>query len=121
MFLSPCLIFLKAETIEKVLNNFIRSNYDYATSVKEYKNWVFSKDKKSITPIDYKSLSTKSIPTMYEAAHGFHIFNEDRFLKDGMMLKSGHKLYVIDKEETIDIDDKEDYQYARWKYEKNSC
>jgi CMP-N-acetylneuraminic acid synthetase len=121
MFLNPCLIFLKPETIEKVLNDFIRNNFDYATSVKKYQNWVFDKEEKSITPIDYKTLSTKSIPVMYEAAHCFHIFNKDKFLKDGMMLKTKHKLYVIDKEETIDIDYKEDYQYARWKYEKNSC
>jgi CMP-N-acetylneuraminic acid synthetase len=121
MFLNPCLIMLKKDTVEKVLFVFLHNKNDYATSVKKYQNWVFSKDEKSITPIDYKILSTKSIPKMYEAAHGFHIFNKEKFLKDGMMLKSGHKLYLIDKEETVDIDDKEDYQYARWRYEKNSC
>jgi CMP-N-acetylneuraminic acid synthetase len=119
MFLNPCLIFLKVGTIERVLDNFLNSDYDYATSVKTYQNWVFNQQKQSVTPIKYETLSTKSIPIMYEAAHCFHIFNKKNFLNDGMMLKQGHNLYSIPKQETIDIDDKEDYQYARWRYEKN--
>jgi len=124
MFLNPCLSFLTKETIEISLDTFrqefIQRGVEYATSAKEYKNWVFDEHFKSVTPIDYKCLSTKTIPIHYETAHCFHIFNKDNFFTDGQMLKVGHSLIQVPSKEVIDIDNQEDYEFAQWKWYKTN-
>lgn len=114
MFLNPCLSFLNLETIIDSLQQFESSNFEYATSVKEYKNWLWNMNKDSLTPIDYESLSTKSIPVHYEAAHCFHIFNRKMFFETGKMLDKNLQLIPVSKLELIDVDDITDYQYAKY-------
>jgi len=119
LFLNGCLSFLKADTIVKSINDFKKSKYDYGTSVKLYKNWLWDKVNRTLTDIDYKTLSTKEIPDYYEAAHCFHIFNKDNFFKDGQMLVENEIMkLVVPKEETIDVDDYADYQYAKFLHAK---
>lgn len=125
MFLNPCLIFLSVETIISKIQEFLKSNKDYGTSVKPFQNWAwinnftFSKPIQ-ITRIDFERLTTKEIKYYYQAAHCFHIFNKDLFKEDGYMLKEDLCLLEIPVEETIDIDTKEDYEYAKFKYEKSN-
>jgi CMP-N-acetylneuraminic acid synthetase len=116
MFLNPCLSFLKKETILESLIQFQNSPKEYATSVKEYKNWLWNSDVENLTPIDYESLSTKTIPVHYEAAHCFHIFNQKMFFKNGKMLSEDLELINVPKLELIDVDDYLDYQYAQYTY-----
>lgn len=125
MFLNPCLSFLSLETIQRVLVEFEGNNMNYATSVKRYQNWLFDDSKNmkkkecaAITHINYKRLTTKEIPIYYEAAHCFHIFNKENFFEDGMMLKPGHDIISVPKEETIDIDTIQDYEFAKWKHSR---
>lgn len=112
MFLNPCLSFLKLETIISALNYFESASCDSATSAKIYKNWAWDQNLKNLTPIDRKTLSTKSIPVHFEAAHCFHIFNKARFFLTEEMLDAEHDLILVDKSELIDIDDNVDYNYA---------
>jgi CMP-N-acetylneuraminic acid synthetase len=116
MFLNPCLSFLTKDTILKCLENFEQSNYDYATSVKKLKNWLFKKNGDNLNKINYKRLTTKEIDPIYQAAHCFHIFKKDNFFNDGMMLKSNHDILEVPKEETIDVDTPEDYEFAKFKW-----
>ena len=120
MFLNPCLIFLSEETIEKCINKFNESNCDYATSVKELKNWILDEQGKNVNKMDYDKLTTKEIIPWYQTAHCFHIFNKNKFKEDGLMLKEGFlPLEVPNAErECIDIDTYEDYEFAKWKWEK---
>lgn len=123
MFLNPCLIFLDVDTIISKIQEFLRSGKNYGTSVKPFQNWLWYKDSditQAITHIDYQRLTTKEIQNYYQAAHCFHIFNKELFKEDGYMLKPNLCLLEIPVEETIDIDTKEDYEYAKWKYEKNN-
>jgi CMP-N-acetylneuraminic acid synthetase len=117
MFLNPCLAFLSPQTILKSLRQFETMKWDYATSSKEFRNWVFSWQGTPINHIDYSSLNTKAIVGLYQMAHCFHIFNKDQFLKDGLMLHPGHGLIHVPEEETIDVDTMEEYLYAKWKWE----
>jgi CMP-N-acetylneuraminic acid synthetase len=117
MFLNPCPIFLKIDTIISSIKTFNNSNSDYATSVKPLQNWIFDNNSEPMVDIDYNRLSTKEIEPVWEAAHCFHIFNKENFFKTGKMLKPGHLLIPVPKEETIDIDTIYDYQFACWKYE----
>jgi CMP-N-acetylneuraminic acid synthetase len=114
MFLNPCLSVLRAETILGALEYFENSNKEYGTSVVKYKNWLWDEDKKNLTPIDYTTLSTKSIPVHYEAAHCFHIFNKKMFFETGKMLNQDLELIEIPKAELIDVDDLTDYEYAKY-------
>ena len=114
MFLNPCLSVLREETILGALEYFENSNKEYGTSVVKYKNWLWTEDKTHLTPIDYATLSTKSIPAHYEAAHCFHIFNKKMFFETGKMLNQDLELIEIPKAELIDIDDLTDYEYAKY-------
>lgn len=120
MFLNPCLIFLSCETIINKINEFKNSPKDYGTSVKLFKNWLWSAngfDNYAINYIDYKRLTTKEISPWYQAAHCFHIFNKNKFKEDGYMLTPDLILLEIPIEETIDIDTQEEYEFAKWKWE----
>ena len=117
MFLNPCLIFLSCETILKKIQEFAESSYEYGTSVKPFKNWLWNTENQAITYVDYKRLTTKEIIPWYQAAHCFHIFNRKKFQEDGYMLTEQLALLSIPEEEVIDIDTQEEYEFAKWKWE----
>lgn len=121
MFLNPCLAFFSTEMILDSLIKFeelLEKGIEYATSVKPFKNWLFETTfNNSISPINYLELNTKNINGMVQAAHCFHIFNKDEFLKTGLMLRKGHGLIFVPEIATIDVDTLEEYEFARWKYE----
>lgn len=117
MFLNPCLTFLTPETIVTKLKEFDESGKEYGTSVKPLKNWLWDTAINPLNYIDYRRLTTKEIEPIYQAAHCFHIFNKNQFAKDGYMLKEDLCLLEIPEEETIDIDTREEYEFAKWKWE----
>lgn len=121
MFLNGCLAFLKKETIEKTLEDFQKSDFDYGTSVKPLQNWIMDKNGVMINDINYKELTTKKIDPLYQFAHCFHIFNKDNFFKDGYMLKDGFQMLPVSQEETVDVDTYNDYIFAKWRYENEVC
>ena len=50
----------------------------------------------------------------------FHIFDKEKFREDGYMLKKDMVLLPIESEkETIDIDTKDEYLYAKWRWESS--
>lgn len=118
MFLNPCLYNLSKETIEFNLDKFEKENMNYATSVKPIKNWIFNNLGSIVNEIDYKSLNTKTITPWFQAAHCFHIFNKEQFFIDGNMLKEGHGLLEVREEDTLDVDDMNDYIFAQWYLER---
>ena len=113
MFLNPCLYNLSVETIEKNIEKFLESDADCATSVKEYKNWLFDLEGNSINDIDYKKLNTKIIEPIHAAAHCFHIFNINTFFSTGNMLNPELITLEVPKDETLDVDDMTDYKVAK--------
>lgn len=118
MFLNPCPIFLKKETILNSIENFKNSESDYGTSVKPFQNWILDYQGTAVTEINYKELTTKKIEGLYQFAHCFHVFNKENFFEDGYMLKDGLVPLPIKEEEAIDIDSLDDYIYAKWLYEQ---
>lgn len=117
MFLNPCLTFLSVETLVSKVQEFLNNNKEYGTSVKTFQNWLWDENFEAKTPIDYKSLNTKEITPIYQCAHCFHIFNRKKFKEDGLMLTDDLCLLEISEEETIDIDTREEYEFAKWKWE----
>ena len=74
VFLNPCLIFLNCETIINKIIEFYDSGMEYATSVKQFKNWLWDGENNAVNYIDYQRLTTKEIAPWYQAAHCFHIY-----------------------------------------------
>lgn len=117
MFLNPCQSFLTVKTILASIEMFFSSpQAEYATSVIPLRNWIF-RDGESLNEIDYRTLSTKEIKPLWQAAHCFHIFNKANFFNDGYMLKPSHLLIPVPEEEVLDVDTKQEYEFVRWKYE----
>ncbi len=119
MFLNPCLLMLKKETIENSVNIFNNSDKEYATSVKEFKNWILTKDGEMLNDINYEELTTKEINPIFETAHCFHIFNKHKFIENGKMLDDNFLPIEISKEETVDVDTHLDFMYASFIYKQN--
>ena len=117
MFLNPCQSFITISTIVESLEKFEMSGYEYGTSVKPFKNWLFDENGVSLNHINYENLSTKEIKPLWQAAHCFHIFTKASFFEDGLMLKTGHMLLPVPDMETIDVDTYSDYEFVRWKHE----
>lgn len=117
MFLNPCLTFLSIETIVGDIQNFLLSSKEYGTSVKKLQNWIWDQNYHLLNKIDYDKLNTKEITPLYQCAHCFHIFNREKFKEDGLMLTDDLCLLEVPEEETIDIDTREEYEFAKWKWE----
>lgn len=118
MFVNGCLYNLSIETILNSCKKFIESNKQYATSVKPFRNWLWEGNK-SITDINYLELNTKNINNLYQCAHCFHIFNKEEFFKTGKMLNEDLQLIEVPDIETLDVDTRDDYEYAKY-YVQNS-
>ena len=118
MFLNPCLLFLKKESIEIAIKSVPKDN-PYLESVKRFNSWVYNESGLTID-LDLKGMNTKNLPIQFEAAHAFRVFRKDTFLNKGDMSIVNPMLYVLDEEECVDIDTIEDYNFARWKYETSN-
>lgn len=117
LFINPCLTFLSIETIIQKINEFLNSDKEYGTTVKKIQNWIWDRELNIVNHIDYHRLTTKEIEPWYQCAHCFHIFNREKFKKDGLMLTDDLCLLEIPEEETIDIDTREEYEFVKWKWE----
>lgn len=118
MFINGCLYNLPLETILKSCKKFVESDKQYATSVKHFRNWLWEGNK-PITDINYLELNTKNINNLYQCAHCFHIFNKEEFFKTGKMLNEDLQLIEVPDIETLDVDTRDDYEYAKY-YVQNS-
>ena len=117
MFMNPCLAFLNKNSIRQVLEQFESTPCNFATSVKRYNNWLFDSKGECISGIDYNTLSTKEVKDKFEIAHAFHIFSKDFLFtedKNTLMKNNRVSLYILPKNQLIDVDTKEDYDYLRY-------
>ena len=118
MFLNPCLPFLSTDAILRSLSAFQMCSGKTATSVIPFHNWVFDRAGNDLLPIDYSSLNTKAIYGLCTAAHCFHIFNKNDFLKTGKMLEKGHDVIEVPSDMVIDVDTPEDFEYVEYLWNK---
>jgi len=116
MFLNPCLLFLRKESIEYAFN-CVTSERPFLESVKRFNSWLYDANGRLITDLDRKSMNTKFIEEYYEPAHAFRIFDKNIFFETGQMSSDIPQLYELSSEDCTDVDTKEDFEFARWKYE----
>ena len=117
MFLNPSVIFLTTDTIRNSLEEFQEFAVSSATSVKPFKNWLYSSMGDMIVEPDMSNLSI--IEGLLQPANCFHICKKTDLLKKDIMLQESHLLIDVPVEETIDVDTPQDYEFAKWKYENS--
>lgn len=104
--------FTKAKSIENALEKVISNEYDSAFSAIKLQDYLWYQGK----PLNYdlkNIVRTQDLEPIYMETGAFFIFTKEVFLK--LHQRIGDKPYigVIDQFEAVDIDEKEDYEYAQ--------
>ena len=103
--------FLKASTIENALDHVLEGEYDSAFSAQKIQTFAWYDGK----PINYDINDvprTQDINPIYVETSGFFIFEKEIFTKHRRRIGFKPYIQVVDSMEAIDIDTKEDYDFA---------
>jgi len=106
-------VFLDGKTIAEAAETFMAEDWDSMTAVRKRRNWFWNMYQ---YPLDYPSSGkTQDAALTYEATHSFHIFSKDYMLNEGKYW-SGERfdpaIFMIPGNEWVDVDTKEDFDYA---------
>jgi len=119
VYLQPTSPFRNTNHIDEAINYFIKKKFRLLLSVTENKNFFKSLYKKNNTLFPYfnDKLVTKNrqnLKKIYCPNGAIYIFYSDDFMKNKKLsfVKSGY--FIMNKIDSIDIDDKEDYQLANY-------
>ena len=103
--------FLKASTIENALDHVLEGEYDSAFSAQKIQTFAWYDGK----PINYDINDvprTQDMNPIYVETSGFFIFEKEIFTKHRRRIGFKPYIQVVDSMEAIDIDTKEDYDFA---------
>ena len=103
--------FVRPETIELTIGKMIDGNYDSAFSAQKIQTFAWYNDE----PINYDINDvprTQDIKPVFIETSGFFMFNKEIFTEHRRRI--GFKPYIqeVDNIESIDIDTREDYEFA---------
>lgn len=103
--------FMKPESIQHALQKILDAGHDSAFSAQKIQTFAWYNNK----PINYKLDDvprTQDMEPIFVETSGFYMFEKDLFLKEGRRI--GHNPYIqeVNGIESIDIDTKEDYDFA---------
>ena len=117
VYLQPTSPFRNNNHIDEAINNFLKKKMRSLLSVTENKNFFKSLylQKKTISPFFNNKLVTKNrqnLKTIYSPNGAIYIFYKSDFIRNKELTfhKSGY--YIMNKVESVDIDNKEDYELA---------
>lgn len=104
--------FTKAESIQTALDKVMNEGYDSAFSCVEFQDYFWYKGK----PLNYDMkniVTTQNLEPVYMETGAFFIFRKNVF--DEFHQRIGNNPYrcVIDSFEAVDIDTKEDFEFAK--------
>lgn len=103
--------FLKSSTIENALDHVLEGEYDSAFSAQKIQTFAWYDGK----PINYDINDvprTQDMNPIYIETSGFFIFKKEIFTKYRRRIGFKPYIQVVDSMEAIDIDTKEDYDFA---------
>lgn len=103
--------FTKSESIKNALDKVINEGYDSAFSAVELQDYCWYHGK----PFNYDMkniVRTQDLDPIYMETGAFFIFRKEVFTKLGQRIGDNPYIYVIDQFEAIDIDTKEDFEFA---------
>ena len=121
IWINSCHAHLKATTIDKALKKIKQKKFPSLTSVIKHHSWFYKKN--ASFPINILSPKSQkntqdSLP-VYEVAHAFHIFNRKQFFSKGTIWnkkKNDPYLFEINKIESLDVDDLDDFKISESVY-----
>ncbi|MFK9089938.1 cytidylyltransferase domain-containing protein [Bacillus salipaludis] len=103
--------FMTHSSVENALNNVLGENYDSALSVQKKQTFIWYKGQ----TLNYESNNiprTQDIEPIYIETSGFYIFKKEHFLTHERRVGFNPYFQELDDIEAIDIDTKEDYEFA---------
>lgn len=110
---------LKSETIDKVIETYFNSldNYDSVFGVTKVQTRFYDKDAKPVNHNPEELLRTQDLEPLYEENSNFYIFSKDSFKNAGnKRIGVKPKIFEVNKLESIDIDEPEDFIFAELLY-----
>lgn len=119
IFINPCHVFLKLETIERAVAEFKKKQAISMTAVVKSHTWYYFMDGRAINFLDPTNINTKMTEPVYEVTHAFHIFNRRRFLEHHYFWthqKNDPVFFETAEIEAIDIDTELDFIKAESLY-----
>lgn len=103
--------FIKSETISSALNMVLNQDYDSALSVQKIQTFSWYQG----SPINYSMDDiprTQDLEPLYVETSGFFIFEKEVFTKHQRRIGFTPYLQEVGSIEAVDIDTKEDYEFA---------
>lgn len=104
--------FTKASSIENALKKVLYEGYDSAFSARVLKDYCWFQGK----PLNYNMqdiVVTQDLEPVYMETGAFFIFKKEVFKKYHQRIGKTPYLYEVDAYEAIDIDEKEDFEFAQ--------
>ena len=109
VLISACLPFLKTETIDSFVQEYLNTSSGgmFAVMAKKQYYWDSNKNMISNWPAEQKLMNTKTMSITYEAAHCLYASRMD-IIKDvfwmANQLPPDPELFVVEEEEVLDVD-----------------
>ena len=107
ILINACVPFLKPETIDNFVEEYLKTDKTGMFAVMEKKNYFWSEQGKILTPLTEDVMNTKTVQKTYEAAHCLYASRLDT-IKDGIwmgdFMKNEIKLFSVEEQEVQDID-----------------
>lgn len=103
--------FTKASSIREALGKVVSGEYDSAFSAVQLQDYMWYQGK----PFNYNMsdiVRTQDLEPIYMETGAFFIFRKEVFTKMHRRIGNNPFIYVIDQFEAIDIDEKEDFEFA---------
>ena len=104
--------FTKAESIKKALDKVINEGYDSAFSCTKIQDYCWYNGK----PFNYNMkdiVTTQNLEPVYKETGAFFIFRKEVFTQLHQRIGKNPYMYVIDEFEAVDIDEPEDFEFAK--------
>ena len=107
ILINACVPFLKVETIDNFVEEYLKTSKSGMFAVMEKKNYFWDENFKILTPLTEDVMNTKTVSKTFEGAHCLYASSLDT-IKDGIWMgdfnKGEVKLLPIKEEECLDID-----------------
>ena len=109
------------ETIDKAIESYFSrlGRYDSLFSVTRWQTRLYWKDGKPVNHDPGTLLRTQDLPPLFEENSNFYIFSKTSFHNVGeKRIGLKPQMFEVDKFESVDIDDPQDFELAEILYEK---
>ena len=112
---------LTCQTIDAAIQCYLKNLkiYDSLFSVHRLQTRLYDKNGNAINHNPNELIRTQDLDALFEENSNFYIFSRESFKKaDNKRIGSNHQMFEMNKLESIDIDELEDFELAELLYKK---